>query len=416
MRILFLTDYWFPKKTANAVCVQNIAAELLAAGNEVYVCAYRGENDAPCEEDGIHFSYVRPSLARRLMHASGQCGQAARAKMLSKAGVLLNRIRRLLLLPFYPLVSLFFPLRWRKEAEKVIRHAEIDAVVSVIAPEEALFAGYLIKKRNPAVDWIAYYIDAGTNILAGTSFEQAKRLLQGKACRWENKVLENAGKIIVMEGHADYYRRNLSAKNREKLRVANVPLLKIPSAKAAPAAPKSSEVERWVYTGSMSGRLYDPHPLCEMFTEYRKTHAAELHLYGPSDHNDFLRGLNEQASGIVWHGSVPHEQISSILVSADLLIYYTCLDVDSVSGKMFEYLGTGKRILYLGPAGDINAGQLAKYDRGLALSLNDPVSCNIQKLEMFLRSTQNSPSVDVSALCKNYRLNLPSFTAEIILH
>ena len=69
MRILFLTDYWFPNMTANTICVRNISEELLKQHNQVYVCAYDGKN-AKDEQDGIRFSFVKPSLARRLLRAA----------------------------------------------------------------------------------------------------------------------------------------------------------------------------------------------------------------------------------------------------------------------------------------------------------------------------------------------------------
>ena len=313
-----------------------------------------------------------------------------------------------------PLVSLTFPHRWRKAGEELIRKERIDTVVSVIAPDEALYTGYLIKRRNPSVEWIAYYIDAGTNILTGTSFEPVKRILQRKAVFWENKVLAFAKKIIVMEGHASYYRQNLMEKNKRKLRVANVPLLIIPTEKRSVNTQENDSIERWVYTGNMSSRLYDPRPLCELFAAYRKTHPAKLHLYGPSDHREYLETIVNKDSGIIWHGMVSHEEIFAIQSSADLLVYYVCKDVDSVSGKLFEYLGTGKRILYLGPEDDINARQLAKYDRGLALPMDEPLPTLLQRLEAFLGHTQNASAVDPADLCACYEQNMPSFTARII--
>ena len=384
MKILFLTDYWFPKKTANAVCVQNIAKELLASGNEVYVCAYKEADNSPAEEDGLHFSYVRPSLARRLMHTSAQCQNAALAKTLGMIGVAINRIRRFLLLPFYPLVSLAFPHRWQRAAEKIIRREKIDVLVSVIAPEEALYTGYLTKKRNPGVEWIIYYIDAGTNILPGTSFERVKRTLQKKASRWENRLFRKADKVIVMEGHANYYRQNLTPQNLPKLRVANVPMLKRPSNTPTQETGEKAGVEKWVYTGNMQGTLYDPRSLCELFIEYARARQAELHLYGPSDHDSYLSEIQEKNRNIFWHGSKPHEEVVLAQKNADVLVYFITRELDSVSGKLFEYLAHRKPIVFLGPENDINVRQLSKFRLGLPLSIAQSSTANATCVNHFL--------------------------------
>ena len=122
-------------------------------------------------------------------------------------------------------------MRWKQAADRLIKENHIDTVISVIAPDEALYTGYLIKKNNSSVNWIVYYIDAGTNVLNDTSFSSLKKALQGKARKWENSVLRLASKIIVMEGHSEYYKKSLNSDNLKKLEIANVPLLIIPSKK-----------------------------------------------------------------------------------------------------------------------------------------------------------------------------------------
>ena len=115
MRILFLTDYWFPNMTANAICVRNISDELINQNNQVYVSAYYDKNSKNIQ-GGILFSFVKPSLARTLLRASQSVDNKTQALVYSTLGKFINRIRRALLIPFYPVTSLTVPLRWKKQA------------------------------------------------------------------------------------------------------------------------------------------------------------------------------------------------------------------------------------------------------------------------------------------------------------
>ena len=414
MRILFLTDYWFPNMTANTICVRNISEELLKQHNQVYVCAYDGKN-AKDEQDGIRFSFVKPSLARRLLRAAQNAKNNSEAHILSTLGKLMNRTRRAFLLPFYPITSFSVPFRWRAKANDIIREHGIDTVVSVVAPEESLYAGYLIKKSNPSINWIVYYIDAGTNILPGTSFEQAKKGLQNKAVRWENRILKEAEKIVVMEGHYPYYLKTLNDTNRRRLYSANVPLLRIKRENACLSYRNNNDVQKWVYTGSINGIFYDPKPLCEFFSTYCQDHDAELHLYGPSDHKEYLMKAQKKCSRIVWHGPVSHEDALNAQEEADVLVYFKCGRLDSVSGKLFEYLVMRKPVVYMGLNDDINAKQLEKYKRGLILNSNDPIPKQVSKADEFFAYDGATGIVTIEEIEAAYYSSLPSTTARLFL-
>ena len=413
MKILFLTDTWFPNMTTNAICVKNISKELLEQGNDVYICAY-GDSSCPEEKDNIRFSYIRPSIARRLLNlAQYKYKRGIKAKLCSSAGKTINRIRRGLLIPFYPIASFNVPLRWLHKFSYLNSKLKIDTIISVVAPDESLYAGYKIKKKYPNVKWIVYYIDSGTNILNGTSFEYVKKQLHRKAIKWENKVLKSADKIIVMDGHSEYYKTVLSQMNSLKLHVADVPLLTFHDY-SEDEAEEHHEEERWVYTGNMNGRFYDPKILCEVFIEYCKLQPAELHLYGPSDHFDYLEYVQKTYDNITWHGMKSHDEVLQAQREADVLVYFICETLDSVSGKLFEYLSHGKPIIYIGPSNDINSRRLSKYYYGLALSKDNTASNNAHDVDVFLNVNRFENKLTKAAIASAYPLCLPRTTANII--
>lgn len=413
-KILFLVDYWSPIPTANAVCTKNVIHALQEDGWECYVSAFSDEKKAVEKTEGITVHTVKPAFSRVLLNKAKISKEKHRAQFYAFFGKLINRINRLVMLPVYPIISLTFDIRWSREICRFIQKEQIDYVVSVIDPQDSLYTGYLVKKQNPKLKWTAYYIDCGSNVMQGTPFEPLKRLLQRKAIKWENKVLSLADKIIVMQGHEKHYRTCLNEANRNKLRIADVPLFVGNKPDLVESLTEGKQpVQKWVYTGSMTGVYYDPHQLVEFFQHYQKYDKAELHLYGTTDQVQYLTQLTDNTdAGVAWHGIIPHNQISGVLHSADVLVYYKNISLDSVSGKFFEYVGYQKPVVYFGDKNDINARLVQKYPKGIIVSKDNwkDIVSNLPELIMH----KSAVICTEEQLKKIFYLSTPQATAEII--
>lgn len=413
--ILFLLDFWYPKQTANSVCVKKIAKELLAQGWTVYVYAYRQnrKHEAHFRDEGINVYFETLDFSRQLLTLARWCESPLKQKALRLSGLLLNRARRFVLLPIYPIASPMMSLRWSRNCKKLIAEKKIKYVVSVMMPEDSVHTGYLIKKKSPEISWSVYYIDAGTNVLPGSNFEKLRKLLQNKAIRWENKILHGADRIIIMKGHESHYNASLDKENAKKLVVRDVPLFDLNSVCEDGEIVSNEKCQRWVYTGSMWGKYYDPHRLCTLFMKYRKLRPAQLHLYGPSNFSEYLSELtNNPTSGIVWHGLVPHEEAVAAQRNADVLVYYKMRRLDSVSGKFFEYIVHKKPIVYFGNTGDINAEHVKKYDLGCTVDVAAEDAHNALKIADFIESCHHK-KVEFQKLKEDFYLSLPETTANV---
>lgn len=337
-KILFLTDMWSPKPTANSICVQNIASVLQKRGWKVYINAFEGKEGQTKEsEDGIEIEYTRPSFPRFLLTKAVYTSNAMYKSFLNKAGLICNRFSRLMFLPAYPVAAPLFAKKWSEKIRKQIIENDIDVVVSVNAPFDSLAAGYLVKKKMPNIKWIAYYIDSGTNYGKEQTFLLLKKALQKKAVKWENKILSLADKIVIMEGHKHYYEKALNASNKSKMTVLNVPLFDVHNISSKEADSKKHEKEIWTYMGSIRTGFYDPQKLFSWFREYCKSHKAELHLYGATNMEKWLQ-QNCDNQIIFYHGLIKHDKVDEILKESDVLVYFASARLDSVSGKFFEYL------------------------------------------------------------------------------
>lgn len=369
-KILFLTDMWSPQPTANAICVKNIACVLQDRGWDVYINAFAGKHGQKSEmQGGIHIEYTRPALSRRLIIKSNLISDEKRGKIICDCGVLLNRITRLFFLMCYPITAPLFTHLWSKRVLRQIISNEIDTIVSVNAPLDSVATAYLVKRKYPKVKWIAYYIDGGSNYGKEQNFLAVKKILQKKSVKWENKVLSYADKIVIMEGHSNFYKCVLNESNLKHVEVLNVPLFSTRAVEYKELVQtnyKTNNKEIWTYMGTIRDGFYNPEKLFAWFLKYCKTHNAELHLYGSTNMEGYLK-KNCDGKHIFYHGVVMHSQVDEILRNSDVLVYFRSERLDSVSGKFFEYLMYHKPIVYFGPKNDINWMQLVKYPLGIAI-------------------------------------------------
>ena len=409
MKILFMVDYWAPKATTNAVCAKNIAQELIKKGNEVYVCAFGNGKQKDLDDNGIKVSFVKPTLARLFLTKSKETKNKYYAKLYKLMGLILNRLRRFILFPLYPVVSLSLAHRCSKKITKMINIYNIDCVISVIAPDDSLYTGYLCKKANSSVVWIPYYLDNGSNLLPGASFEKVKAMLKKKYQKWENKVLEKADGIIIMKGHEKYYRKTLSDENLKKLQVANVPLFVI--SESIEEKEKKADNEVWMYAGNMSGKYYDPHTIVDVFNKYNKNNKAYLKLFGPTDKISYVESASKN-SNIKWYGNVSHDKLVSEYLSSDVLVFYINGVLDSVSGKFFEYLKYEKIIIYIGDKNDINANLVKKYNKGIIIS-NANRHEDIKKTSSEINKLKKR-KIEKEKLLKVYEKSTPEYSIKLI--
>ena len=412
MKILFLVDYMLPKATTNAICVKNIAKKMVNDGNNVFICSYGNKKFDGLNEEEMNIFFVRPSLSRIFLNKSLECKNLILSKVYNYIGKFLNRLSRIIFFPLYPIVSYNFSRRWSNKITKLVKKYDIECIISTAAPNDSIYAGYLCKKKNPNLIWIPYYLDSGSNLLPGSSFETIKKYLQKKYQKWENKVFSYADGIIIMVGHESYYRQILSNKIFEKVYISNVPLFTDfvdDSINKFSEPNKHNEI--WMYAGSMRGSYYDPHTIIDFFNLYNsKNNNSFLKLFGSTDQQSYIKNCCMNGR-IKWYGNVNHDILNNEYLNADILVYYINGSLDSVSGKFFEYIKYGKIIIYVGDSNDINANLVKQYDKGIVVPKIDDSNMN----ELLLKiSKLKIKLIDKDKLLKKFELSTPEYTKNII--
>lgn len=417
-RIIFLTSYWDSRVDPTVVCTRAMVNQFVTNHYDVIVSTYWGRRKERYKSvDGYKVCYVRPPLTLTIFDAYYHSKNKVLKKFYYVIAKITNTLHRLFTIANYPIDSARFVKRWAKATDSLINMPEETILVSVVNPENTIYVGEEVKKRNPKIKWILHYLDCGSNVLPGSTFERFRRILQSKSVSAENRALSLSDKIIVMRGHYEYYFSHLSPLNVQKLLMADIPLLHdSPQVSASGNCFKFKDNLKVVYAGAMTGVYYDPKSICDYFAALKKyIPNATMDLYGITDKDTYLNEISNTGVGIKYHGAVQHDLLKKIFSEADILIYYKNERIDSVSGKFFEYLSYLKPVIYYGIKRDINYNNVLRYDYGLSLDCKEDLDENAKNTVSFLKSLEEKPPIDYENIKEVFEMSLPSYAYSLIV-
>jgi glycosyltransferase involved in cell wall biosynthesis len=255
-----------------------------------------------------------------------------------------------------------------KAAVEVVEREGIDTIVITSPPHSSQLIGLELKKRYPAMRWIADLRDPWTDIY------YTKELMKGRRARqrdadWEARVMHTADAVVVV-GPAT--KRLLAGRYGEPLeRKLHV----IPNGYdrndiekvASVSLPK--DVFTIAYVGTMAAS-YEPRPFFDAVSRLRGVAPMPMRIRfigsAPAAMTDLAaeHGISDLC---IWVPNVPHDEAVREMASAHVLLLVVPKvegEEHIIPGKLFEYLGVQRPILGLGPvAGDV-AAIIAECDAG----------------------------------------------------
>lgn len=381
MKILFVTDKYYPKPLANAVCVQSVIDCLSERGVEVDVLAFKDSGvDLPKSYHGARVEGIVPSIEFRLSYYGRSGGHGALGKAAFHAGSGLSKIKKIIYLPWFPMNSFIFPHRLKNRISRLYEENNYDAVVTAMAPFDGAMAGYLFSKAYPESNWIVYALDTIENM----SFPFLPRnLVEGRF--WFSRFVKQSDLCIVMRSRMDWYESRGYCDMAKNLQTSDIPLL-IKKGEVATAEDYDfgDGDEHWVYAGSLNPPHYRYDDLIRYFNSLPQDKERVLHFYSGGNGFEALKDIAAVSGGTIrCHDYVPHGELERILSSADVLV--SMKYSDQISAKIFEYMSYGKPVLHVsGAFNDPDIRYLSRYGRGLVLDSKDPDSLNKEKLTAWI--------------------------------
>lgn len=287
------------------------------------------------------------SLITRPKSSPGTTGTAPPTKPAAGRGASLGDLLRRIFFPDPEVVWAPFALR---TARKVIRRYGIEGVVVSAPPFSAYQVGTRLKKEFPHIkliadcrdDWLGYYVQEYDFYKSET--------LRSRAAALERELVESSSLVVCVT-------RTIAGEMRARYpelpdaRFAHVPNGYDPEAFAG-FRPRPHGTAKIVvtYTGTLhksSSARYYLDALDALPEEFRARFETRFIGRIPEEEAQHLRN---RKTAIRQFGFLPQAEAFRWIEETDYLLV-TMMHAGSMTGKVFEYLATGKPILAIGPHG-----------------------------------------------------------------
>ena len=365
MRILIIAHDFPPLNSSASRRPYSWARTWSSLGHDVqvlttakYATDGRADLALDCSGFGVHAVAYLP-LAKSTAARDSEAAGAARGSPWSLFELVRRSTRRLRLgLGIYTQTTM---LAWRallREALALNAAKRFDAVISTSGPEVCTFAAHGFARRT-GTPWIADYRDLWFAEFA----VQRYAFTTWSVGKLNTRMLRHAAAVsTVSEGLARYLERVTSCPVWISY---NGYLEESPA--AAQAKPREDSMRHLVYTGNFYPSKRDPEALLAALAELLAGDAQlprrlRLDLYGPDE--DWVRrriaALGLQ-SVVRIHGVVPYSESLAAQRAAAALLFVDWMDTRAegvLTGKLFEYLASGRPILCVGNRANTEAARI----------------------------------------------------------
>ena len=277
----------------------------------------------------------------------------------------------------------------------IIREAQFDFIIATSPPEVVFFVARTLSRRT-GVPWVADFRDAWFHDLRLYN-DRLAASLAGPVNQW---LVNNASALVTVSRGLQ---KRLSSYLGQEVFLAYNGFFADERNADPPTRPWSDNKLHIVYTGRVYLGKQDPTPLFRTLASLGRLHGhlaqrLSVDFYGFD--MPLLRPLIEKhrvEDCVKLCGFVPYRESMNVQRSADVLLFLDWTDGRGdgmLTGKLLEYLGTGRPILALGVRKDSEAAQLiAEAGCGETLTTDE----EIEKFLLHLLSSDRLPSVGSAA-------------------
>ena len=249
------------------------------------------------------------------------------------------------------------------EACRLIEKYGIDTIVTTGPPHSTHLTGLKIKKKY-GVKWIIDFRDPWTNIFYNDFLYQtrwAKKINR----RYEQSALNACDSLLLV------------ADDRENLKIDSEKIIFIPNGfdtiDFSGKQPIHPDIFTVCYTGTIAGN-YPTGTLLEAFGFIRQKMGFKLRFVGKVTESIKKNFTDHLDSSVEFTGFVPHSEAIDIMMSSFLLLLLIPKTENNkfiLTGKVFEYLATGKSIMVVGPPDSMVAQIVQQANVGATFDYED---------------------------------------------
>jgi glycosyltransferase involved in cell wall biosynthesis len=250
---------------------------------------------------------------------------------------------------------------WVPRAARAIPDDSFDLIISTFGPPASLAIGYRAKKLNPGAKWVCDFRDlwSDNHVYPGfwpfTVFERFA----------ESKYLDASdGVTTVSEALARALRDKVADPAKVAVFENGFQPREVAGLDAAPVFEDAAKI-RLVYTGSLHPKQRNPEPLLEALARLSHEDRKRFEIIFAGPRESFLEdavarfGVGDVVRAL---GSRPRQESLRFQRDADILLFFEtqhAAERDGVlTGKLFEYLATGRPIWAIGIDSNSTVGSM----------------------------------------------------------
>lgn len=239
-----------------------------------------------------------------------------------------------------------------KEACHLIEEENITTVVTTSPPHSTQLIGLRLKRQYPHIKWVADLRDPWTDIYYNKELYQTT-LAKLYNAYLERKVLENADQVITV---SDDCRRNFESKTNKSILIKVIPNGYDETDFLQENSRKKTDKFIISYIGSLSP-LYETKTFVAALQQLPNAVKEKLKLrFVGGAYANLVAQLDKIGIEIEWLGYATHKNAISYMQAADMLLLLLPDQPENkgiLTGKLFEYMASGKPVLMIGfPDGD----------------------------------------------------------------
>ena len=301
--------------------------------------------------------------------------------------------------------------------KKYLKEHPVDAIIST-GPPHSMHLIAMKLKESLGLPWIADFRDPWTEIDYYNDLHLTK-WADRKHHRLEHEVLTKADQIVTVAPDG--------ARRLEKLGGKNVEVIYngFDSDDDATTSVTPSNKFSITYLGVLS-KIQNPEKLWAAISELIKenqhfAHDLEINMIGQIDKSVVQciskLGLNEH---VHFSSYIPHSEVSAVHRASTLLLLLLMPDTEPrakglLTGKLFEYMASGRPILCIGPEDGDAAQILNETNAGTTVSFENKERVKTVIKDFFQRYLTNNLSDNDTVLFEQYsRSALAKDYAELI--
>lgn len=302
-----------------------------------------------------------------------------------------------------------------KKGLSISKAHHFDSIITVSAPHEEIYAGYLFKKNNPNLKLVIYQMDKFSNAISLYPLGIRTKRRYTLNLNIERKVYDLADKYFLLKPLEKYTRDFIVTDFGQKLTITEHPLLTDKSSVAL----TNNKIASVTYAGSLDKKMRNPEFYLKLVLGDKYLIENVLHtFYTFGNCGDILsRYKTLIGPNLKINERVPSHDLVSIMQKSDIILIFGNNSKDEIPSKLFEYMSYCKPIIYVYYFDeDGYLKYLEEYPNKLCLKVDSNNSDNYHRLLKNFFANYKSNEISYNQIELIYNKCTPKYVGDQIMN